>query len=173
MCDRGRALTPSRASSSRPVAFPRRPPERSRDPRSAASFPCVRELEFEKDFPMIARPMITRTALLLLGIGAASPALAHTGLDATHGFASAMLHPLLGIDHVLAMGTVGLWAGAVGGRSVFAWPAAFVGVMVVGALIGMSGLALPGIETAIAISVLLLGGAVALRVRASVATGAI
>ena len=117
--------------------------------------------------------MIVRTALLLLGVAVASPALAHTGLDATHGFASGMVHPLLGIDHVLAMGAVGLWAGATGGRATWAWPAAFLAFMVLGALAGIGGLALPGVEIAIALSVLLAGAAAALRVRASAATGAI
>jgi urease accessory protein len=117
--------------------------------------------------------MIVRTALLLLGMAAASPALTHTGLDVTHGFASGMVHPLLGLDHVLAMGAVGLWAGATGGRAIWAWPAAFIAVMVLGALAGIGGLAHPGVEIAIALSVLLAGAAAALRVRASAATGAI
>lgn len=81
--------------------------------------------------------------------------------DVLHGF----MHPLHGADHLLAMIAVGLWAAQRSGRSRWALPAAFIGAMVVGFALGMGGLALPGVELAIAASVLVLGVVVALAVR--------
>jgi len=111
---------------------------------------------------------------LVLSLAAllATPALAHTGAGATDGLMAGFLHPALGLDHVLAMVAVGLWAGLVGGRAVLAWPAAFVALMVGGALLGMGGMPLPGVEGGIAISVVALGLAVALRAPLPLAAGA-
>ena len=116
--------------------------------------------------------MIIRTAAALLSVLAASPAMAHTGMGAYHGFAAGALHPLLGLDHLLAMGAVGLWAGLVGGRARVVWPASFVAVMVLGSLVGINGHSLPGAEVALAFSVLFLGTAVLVRASAAVAVGA-
>lgn len=93
-------------------------------------------------------------------------ALAHPGHDlagATAGFA----HPFLGLDHLLAMVAVGLWAGRLGGAARWQLPLAFVTAMAVGAGLGLAGLRLPGLETGIAASVLALGllTALALRLR--------
>ncbi|MGP9819136.1 HupE/UreJ family protein [Salinarimonas sp. NSM] len=108
-------------------------------------------------------------ALLVL---AATPALAHVGHHPTNGFLAGLTHPPTGLDHLLAMVAVGLWAGVVGGRAAWAWPAAFVAAMTAAALYGMVGPWLPGVELAIAGSVLALGLAVALRLPAPVALGA-
>lgn len=103
----------------------------------------------------------------------ATPALAHTGVEPhLHGLGSGFAHPLGGIDHVLAMVAVGLWAGLVGGRAAWAWPAAFVTAMAGAAMLGMAGVALPGVEVAIALSVVALGSLVALGTRAPLALGA-
>lgn len=100
-----------------------------------------------------------------------TPAAAHTGPGAHEGFFQGFVHPLLGLDHVLAMVAVGLWAALVGGRALWAWPSSFVAVMLVGAAVSNSGLPLSGIETFIALSVVVLGGAVALRAAPSVVAG--
>ena len=63
---------------------------------------------------------------------AASPAFAHVGQGSTAGFAHGLLHPLSGIDHVIAMLAVGVYAAMLGGRSMELLPLAFVGVMIVG-----------------------------------------
>jgi urease accessory protein len=111
---------------------------------------------------------------LALGIALlAAPALAHTGAGPAHGLAAGLVHPLLGLDHLLAMVAVGLWAGLAGGRAIWAWPAAFVTVMLLGATLGLRGIGLPGAEAGIALSVLLLGVAVAGKLRAPAAFGAI
>jgi urease accessory protein len=106
------------------------------------------------------------TAALLL---AATPALAHTGVGATGGFVAGMIHPITGLDHVLAMVTVGLLAGQMGGRALWLVPATFVLVMALGGAVGVAGIGLPFVEVGIALSVIVLGAAVALRVKAPVA----
>ena len=88
-------------------------------------------------------------------------AMAHTGtgahIDAMHGF----LHPLTGLDHVLAMVAVGVFAAQLGGRSLWAVPAAFVLAMVAGGALGYFGTPLPMVEQGIALSVIVMGLAVA------------
>lgn len=91
---------------------------------------------------------------------APSAAWAHAGLANVTGFASGFAHPLSGLDHVLAMGAVGLLAIRLGGRAVWLVPAAFIGMMTLGGILGMSGLVLPYVEMAIAASVLVLGLAI-------------
>jgi urease accessory protein len=102
----------------------------------------------------------------------ATPALAHTGAGAVHGFTAGLAHPLFGLDHLLAMVAVGLWAGLSGGRAVMAYPLAFVAVMIAGAIAGMVMGSLPGMEWGIAFSVVALGAAVAMRLPVSLAAGA-
>ena len=74
-----------------------------------------------------------------------------------------------GLDHVLAMVAVGLFASMLGGRALWLVPAAFVAMMGVGGLAGISGVELPFVEIGIAASVIVLGAAVALRVKAPTA----
>lgn len=113
----------------------------------------------------------TGFAAFALALTFASPAFAHTGHD-VNGFASGLAHPVFGLDHLLAMVAVGLWAGLVGGRAFWAWPAAFVGAMVLGGVLGMQGIALPAIELVIVISVIALGMATALDLKLHVVLGA-
>jgi len=84
-------------------------------------------------------------------------ALAHTGSHEVSGFLSGLSHPLTGPDHLAAMLAVGLWAGT--GARGRAWlpVAAFLVFMICGSLLGMSGIALPGVEAGIAASVLVTG----------------
>jgi urease accessory protein len=105
----------------------------------------------------ILRAILPGLVMMLPGV-----ALAHTGLGTTATFAHGLLHPLLGLDHVLAMVAVGLWAAQLGGRALFALPAAFLTVMLLGGLLGMAGVALPAVEVMIAGSVLALGALIAL-----------
>lgn len=100
------------------------------------------------------------TALVLLpGV-----ALAHSGHGDAAGFTHGFLHPLGGLDHVLAMVAVGLYAALLGGRALWLVPATFVTVMALGGAAGVAGYALPYAEIGIALSVVVLGVAVALRV---------
>jgi urease accessory protein len=112
--------------------------------------------------------LLSVVALLVLG---ASPAFAHPGHEVS-SFAAGIAHPLSGIDHIAVMIAVGLWAALKGGRALWAWPAAFVGVMLVGGALGMAHVALPLVEPGILASVVVLGLMVALAVDLPVAAGA-
>ena len=93
------------------------------------------------------------------------PAAAHIIQGAQGGFGSGFDHPLSGPDHFLAMFAVGLWGAQMGGRPVWTLPVTFPMIMVVGGVMGMLGIPLPGIEVGIALSILALGMAIALAWR--------
>lgn len=84
---------------------------------------------------------------------------------------SGFLHPLTGLDHLLAMFAVGLWAARLRGAALFAFPAAFPLAMIGGALAALAGWALPAVEPMIATSVIVLGIAVASGVKVPVGAG--
>lgn len=118
---------------------------------------------------LAARSLAGSAALLAI---AASTAHAHPHIGGTaDGLVHGALHPVLGADHLLAMVAVGLWAAQRGGRSTWLLPLTFVGTMIVGALLGASGVGLPGVEQGILLSVLLLGALVALAARVPDALG--
>jgi urease accessory protein len=110
-------------------------------------------------------------ALLTLLIPSA--AFAHTGLGHVTGFASGFAHPLSGLDHVLAMGAVGILAIRLGGRAVWLVPAAFIAMMALGGILGMWGMAVPYVEMAIAASVVILGLTIASSVPLSATAAAV
>lgn len=87
-------------------------------------------------------------------------AYAHTFKGET-GFLSGVFHPVLGFDHLLAMLSVGIISTQIGGRAIWTVPLTFVAVMGVGGFLGMQNIQLPGVEFGIALSVLILGVAVA------------
>ena len=109
--------------------------------------------------------MKLRHSLYALAL-AFTPALAfaHPGHDAS-GLVSGIAHPITGLDHLLAMLAVGLWAAQQKGAARLALPCTFVGSMLVGGLLGFEGMQMPFMETGIAASVLALGLCVALAVR--------
>ncbi len=92
-----------------------------------------------------------------MGLAAGGAALAHTGSHPGGEWMAAFAHPFLGLDHVLAMVAVGIWAAQLGGRGRLLLPAAFVAAMAAGAAAGAHGHALPLVENVIALSVLVLG----------------
>jgi urease accessory protein len=108
-------------------------------------------------------------ALALAGALLPTAALAHTGVGDTSGFAHGFWHPIGGLDHVLAMVAVGAFAARLGGRALWIVPSAFVAMMAVGGFIGLEDIPLPFVETGIALSVVVLGLAVALRWKLPVA----
>jgi urease accessory protein len=104
----------------------------------------------------------TRLAVSLLLSMAALPALAHPGADAGahhHGFIAGFMHPLMGLDHLAAMGAVGLWSAlaARNRRELLAAPLGFAAMLLVGAVAGLAGVLLPAVEPMIAASLLVLG----------------
>ena len=113
--------------------------------------------------------LVPIAALLML---AAGPAIAHVGHGSTASFAAGLGHPLGGLDHVTVMVLVGLCAGLKGGRALWVWPATFVGVMLIGGILGMEGVPLPFVEPAILASVVALALLVALAVDLPVSVGA-
>lgn len=116
----------------------------------------------------------TIAALAALATGA-GPALAHTGAGHADGFIAGIAHPVGGLDHLLAMLSVGIWSALSSpGRTGRVWvaPAAFVAAMLVGATAGYLELPLPMVETGIAASVILLGLMILARVELPVALGA-
>lgn len=120
---------------------------------------------------------MTRANGFLAGLAASAAliptlAFAHTGAGATSGFPHGFGHPISGLDHILAMVTVGLLAFQLGGRALWLVPAAFVGLMAVGGALGLAGVGMPFVELGIAASVIVLGAAVALNLRAPVAAAA-
>jgi urease accessory protein len=108
---------------------------------------------------------------VLAVVACVSSALAHVGGHAV-GFTGGLAHPFGGLDHVLAMVAVGLWASQLGGRALWLLPAIFAAVMAVGAIMGAGGVALPAIELGIGGSVVVLGVAVAFGLQLPAASGA-
>jgi urease accessory protein len=101
-------------------------------------------------------------AILVLGVTLAPmPAAAHIIREGAAGFGSGFAHPLTGPDHFLAMFAVGLWGAQMGGRPVWTLPVTFPLIMVAGGTAGILGLPLPGIEIGIALSIIVLGLAIA------------
>ncbi len=82
---------------------------------------------------------------------------AHTGVGDTNGFWHGLEHPISGLDHILAMVAVGLWAAQIGGRAIWIVPTAFVLSMSASSILGQLGLPLPGIEQGILASDFILG----------------
>ena len=107
--------------------------------------------------PMKRTFLLSATLIAL----SSAPALAHTGHTATDGLTSGLAHPFLGADHLLAMVAVGLFAVQSGGVNRFLLPLLFVGTMIVGGALGLSGVAVPFVEAGIVGSVILLGAAIA------------
>jgi urease accessory protein len=106
----------------------------------------------------MSRLALPAAALLTL---AATAAQAHPGIGIAGGFGHGFAHPLGGIDHVLAMVAVGLFAAQLGGRALWLVPASFVAMLIVGGALGMAGTGLPLVEIAIGVSVVVLGLCVA------------
>lgn len=112
--------------------------------------------------------MLKRMTVLICTMGAGvAPALAHLNPDEHGSFLAGVSYPLFGIDHVLAMVAVGLWAALLGGRALWLVPAAFVGTMAAGFAAALGGAQLPFVEPMILASVVVIGllAAMALKVR--------
>ena len=103
-------------------------------------------------------------ALIVLSL-AATPACAHVERGQAAGFLAGLHHPISGLDHVLAMVSVGLWGAQLGPPAVWLLPVTFPMVMAIGGFIGLIGVPLPGVEVGIALSAILLGFVVAREAR--------
>ena len=109
---------------------------------------------------------MTRNALRLCAVTLVMvpfSASAHVGVGDTHGLLHGFSHPLGGIDHVLAMIAVGIFAAHLGGRALWLVPFSFVSTIAIAGLLGMAGVWLPFVEIGIGMSVVVLGLAIAFQ----------
>ncbi len=116
-----------------------------------------------KEQHMTRRPLYSVLLLAFM----ATAAEAHTGAGGTAGFAHGFAHPFNGLDHLLAMVAVGVFATSLGGRALWFVPATFLAMMAAGGVAGLFGLELPYVEMGIALSVIVMGAVVALQWKAS------
>lgn len=104
-------------------------------------------------------------AFLVLIFLALFPTMAFAHPDPLHavGFVHGFEHPMGGLDHILAMVAVGVFAFVLGGRALWLVPLSFIAMMVVGFALGINGVNLPFVELGIALSSVVIGGAAALK----------
>jgi urease accessory protein len=111
-------------------------------------------------------PYTIRLLLVMLVTLAMVPdAQGHVMPGETIGFISGVKHPISGLDHIIAMVSVGLWGAQLGAPAIWLLPVTFPLIMSVGGFLGLIGVPLPGTEIGIALSGILLGAAVLLEWR--------
>lgn len=96
---------------------------------------------------------------------APAAALAHPGHDGTGGLVYGFIHPLTGIDHVLAMIAVGVIAAQYGGRALWLVPMSFLVAMGAAGAIGVAGPPVQIVEVGIGLSVVVLGLMLAFQIK--------
>jgi len=97
------------------------------------------------------------TATLLALVIASAPVHAHVQTGEASGFLTGVGHPVSGLDHVVAMIAVGLWGAQLDAPALWLLPVTFPMMMALGGLVGLLGVALPGLEVGIAASAVVLG----------------
>lgn len=121
-------------------------------------------------------PSLFKALLITSALGLTTLAHAHVGADFSEhhaqGLIDGLLHPFTGLDHLAAMLAVGFWS-ALSTRRVWLAPLAFANMLLVGALLGLSGVTLPALEPLVAASVLALGLLVATRLQFAGAAAAL
>ncbi|PJE55574.1 MULTISPECIES: HupE/UreJ family protein [unclassified Marinomonas] len=106
------------------------------------------------------RALKTKGLLVAASVLASGSVLAHPGHEQASSFMTGFAHPMGGLDHLLAMVAIGLWAASIGGRALWAIPAAFVVTMLLGGGLAVAGLNVPFVEQGILLSVIVLGALV-------------
>ena len=117
--------------------------------------------------PRIGRLIYALT--ILLSLGWVQTAWAHVEGGQAAGFITGIQHPWSGLDHVLAMIAVGLWGGQLGSPALWLLPIAFPMMMAMGAMMGLIGIPVPGVEIGIALSAIVLGAMILAEVRPKLA----
>ena len=115
------------------------------------------------------KPLIALVSLTLIS----SNGFAHTEAGVAGGLISGFLHPIFGLDHLVAMVAVGLWGAQLKQPAIWLLPITFPVLMAVGGVLGVAGVALPAVEIGIAVSALILGLVVAFSVKAPLWVAAI
>jgi len=100
--------------------------------------------------------------VFLVAIFLPTAAFAHAGHGDASGLVHGFMHPVGGLDHILAMMAVGVFAAVLGGRALWLVPLSFVGMMLAGFALGLAGVAVPFVEVGIALSSIVIGGAAAI-----------
>ncbi len=113
---------------------------------------------------------ITQTLLTAGLMLTATAASAHPG-HGEGGFTSGLLHPMLGLDHLLAMAAIGFWSMRQSKMMQRGTPLFMIGGMFLGAGLAFGGLSIPGVETGIALSVMLAGVLIATLAKLPTAVG--
>ncbi|WP_027578987.1 HupE/UreJ family protein [Bradyrhizobium sp. Ai1a-2] len=108
----------------------------------------------------------------IAGLVLPQAAFAHEQVGLGGGLVSGFLHPLTGIDHLIAMVAVGIWGAQLGAPAIWVLPITFPLVMAIGGVLGILHVPLPMPEVMIALSALILGAAVAVRMRLPFAAAA-
>jgi urease accessory protein len=106
---------------------------------------------------------------ILFSLGWTQVAWAHVEGGQAAGFITGLQHPWSGLDHVLAMIAVGLWGAQLGNPALWLLPIAFPMMMAMGAMMGLMGIPLPGVEIGIAFSAIVLGTMILAEVRPKLA----
>ena len=120
----------------------------------------MKNTRYNVDRRVIAGALVLASVLMM-----SSPVSAHVGVHPASGFTVGFLHPLSGLDHLLAMVAVGMLGARLGGRAVWLVPVSFILMMGVGAALSWADVAMQGVELGIAASLLVLGGLLVLRTR--------
>jgi urease accessory protein len=117
----------------------------------------------------LSHTCLCKTGITFIALLAFSVAQAHSDQVSTGGLMAGYLHPLTGLDHLLAMVAVGIWGATLGAPLIWMLPVAFPLMMVVGGVLAIVGMPLAFVELGVAWSVLILGAAIALNWRAPLA----
>lgn len=122
------------------------------------------------DVTTLGNQMMNKLGLISLTALIATAGATSAHAHGTAGVGAGFLHPITGIDHLLALLAVGVLAGRAAGKSVWAFPVAFLAVMATGAAIAFTGIAIPGTETAVlaSVAILIFLAAIALRLSPAV-----
>jgi urease accessory protein len=122
---------------------------------------------------IMSLPILRSLPVAIAGLVIAQPAFAHEQAGVGGGLLSGLLHPLTGMDHMIAMVAVGIWGAQLGAPAIWVLPITFPLVMAFGGVLGVVRIPLPMPEVGIALSALILGAAVATRLRLPFAAAAV
>ena len=113
----------------------------------------------------VVKVTVRLATMLAIASGCSVSAFAHTAAAQAKGFATGFLHPLSGLDHILAMVAVGIWGAQLKRPAIWLLPIAFPLVMSIGGVLGVRGVPIPGVEIGVAASAVVLGIVIAAELK--------